>query len=111
MRFRRAMTGVVLGATLGLAAGTVPAGPAQARPATIDAAQCGFYVEPYNNWLDKGWYNHCAGNQVCIKVDLRYGYDYVREVGPGHTFINYGVRNAYYVGLPHPTLRCSIYPV
>ena len=111
MRFRRAMTGVVLGAALAAGAPATFASPAQAEPALIEARRCGFYTEPYNNWYDTGWYDHCAQNQVCIKVDVRQGVDYIKEVGPGVTFLGWGIRNAYYVGLPHPTLRCRIWPV
>lgn len=109
MKLRRATTGVVFGVTLVMGALGVVASPVRAEAAST--AACGFYVEQYGGWHDKGWYNHCATNQVCIKVDLRYGFDYIKEVGPGHTFINYGVNNAYYVGLPHPTLRCRVFPV
>jgi Family of unknown function (DUF6355) len=82
-----------------------------ASPPEAPAAPCGVYTTHVWWGADDVWYNHCGWPPVCIKVDVRYGSDYRREVGRGHTHLGTTayVKGAWYIGLPHPTLRCRIY--
>lgn len=82
-----------------------------AAPPEAPAAPCGVYTQPVSWGADTVWYNHCGRGPICIKVDVRYGWDYRKEVGSGITYLGTTafLKGAWYIGLPHPTLRCDIY--
>jgi hypothetical protein len=75
------------------------------------AVRCGYYTVDVTLGPDIAFYYHCGSTRICIRVDDRFRADRREEVGPwehkrlGTTA---GVRGAWYIGLPHPTLRCHI---
>jgi hypothetical protein len=110
MKLRRAMVAA--------AAAAMMAAPAQAASAETAPAEdlgararCGYYTTHIPLGADDAWYNHCGGGRICIKVDTVWRPDVRIEVGPGVRYLGttFDVRNAWYIGLPHPTLRCNVY--
>lgn len=83
-----------------------------AMPSDASAWPCGSYTRHVPWGADEVWYNHCGPHRICIKVDERFNADSRRELA-GWANIKLGttgyIRGAWYIGLPHPTLRCSIY--
>lgn len=80
------------------------------RDATM-AVRCGYYTVDVTLAPDVAVYWHCGPAPICIRVDDRFRPDRREEVGPwehkrlGNTS---GVRGAWHIGEPHPTLRCRI---
>ncbi|MFI6033609.1 DUF6355 family natural product biosynthesis protein [Streptomyces sp. NPDC051315] len=93
MRVRPILTSALGSAALvltSLGAATVAAGPAAADP-------CGYYETSAD-----AFYNHCTsdGSRVVIKVEVAWGPDYERCVGPGRSWLGSAekIQGAYYVG-------------
>lgn len=114
MRLRRMMAAVAAAAVMAAPApAAADTGPADAAPADDASAlaPCGYYTTHIPLGADDAWYNHCGGGRICIKVDTVWRPDVRVETGPGVRYLGttFDVRNAWYIGLPHPTRRCDIY--
>jgi len=118
MRTRVTKAMLVLGSALAMALALAPPSqaklPAAGQAATDRAATaspCGRFTRHVPWGADEVWYNHCGREQICIKVGRRGWTPQRLEVGPGETFLDTTayVTYAYYIGLPHPTARCSWY--
>ncbi|WP_199815594.1 DUF6355 family natural product biosynthesis protein [Streptomyces griseus] len=78
-----------------LVLGSLVAMTAAASPAAADP--CGFYETSSD-----AYYNHCTsdGSRIVIKVEVAWGSDYERCVGPGTSWLGSAakIQGAHYVG-------------
>lgn len=93
MRVRRLLTTTF--GSLALALAFTGAGTATASPAAADP--CGYYETGSD-----AYYNHCTsdGSHVVIKVEVAWGPDFERCVGPGRSWLGAAdkIQGAHYTG-------------
>ncbi|MFG2359150.1 DUF6355 family natural product biosynthesis protein [Streptomyces sp. NPDC048521] len=95
MRVRHLLTSTFTSAALALGFIGAGAGAATATPAA--AYPCGFYETGSD-----AYYNHCTGDgsNVVVKVEVAWGPDYERCVGPGRSWLGAAdkIQGAHYTG-------------